>query len=106
MPLIIKNQIKSKDEIERFRCTLLKNQEGEKTVDRVEVNVVENEESGVSQMLRIEDKQDGDSNSLVGKQYVTKGTHYLRDEEVVNVVGESRPLGFDSDSASASESNQ
>lgn len=59
-------------------------QKDDKTfVKRTPINIVPANNNQVSSILQIESN---DLESLTGKQYVTKGTHYLRDGEAVRVV--------------------
>lgn len=51
------------------------------SVRRIAVDVVDGDGAKVSSMVQIRGSDD-----LTGKQYVTKGTHYLRDGEPVRVV--------------------
>jgi hypothetical protein len=53
-------------------------------VRRVEIDILSNKD-GVSSMLKIAPINQSDG-SLVDRQYVVKGTHYLRDGEKVRVV--------------------
>ena len=57
--------------------------DGNTVVKKTAVDIVPSDNNPLSSVLQIESN---DIDSLVGKKYVTKGTHYLRDGEAVRVV--------------------